>query len=455
LHKLAALNSVQINILINRGRLELLGVQVELHQLLDAGLGVVRAKVALVLLEDNGLGLVATETVAERSLNSDLIEDGAVVKLDGEGVGDGAELGVMVILGVLRILNTLDLLSERLDQRRGGSLTTVGVVGGLETAEDEHGGAHVLNAVVTVGEVVHGLELLVDNADASLVSSAGDGLDVSSRLALRLEKVVNLLRSLNSGLRVELSRVGDLEENVLHDIAAIGALELELLALEQDIVETPDRSGQDGGNTLLTLQDLESQVDGALASITGSPRLSGHGVGGVAVCSQRLTINPSLGNSVGNLLLVEAEHLGDDGGRGDLDEDNVVKTDLVVRVEESQAALDFVSLDHGLENILDNKGLAASEVTTSLVGTVDPVSDSEDSAQVVRGVTPLSSEPAVVEVEPSDHSTDVEGGVDGIKLEGSSRDLGAVRDNGARDDGAEELRALLEPQTLKTAAESV
>jgi hypothetical protein len=205
LHKLAALNSVQINILINRGRLELLGVQVELHQLLDAGLGVVRAKVALVLLEDNGLGLVATETVAERSLNSDLIEDGAVVKLDGEGVGDGAELGVMVILGVLRILNTLDLLSERLDQRRGGSLTTVGVVGGLETAEDEHGGAHVLNAVVTVGEVVHGLELLVDNADASLVSSAGDGLDVSSRLALRLEKVVNLLRSLNSGLRVELS----------------------------------------------------------------------------------------------------------------------------------------------------------------------------------------------------------------------------------------------------------
>lgn len=40
----------------------------------------------------------------------------------------------------------------------------------------------------------------------------------------------------------ELTRVGDLEENVLHDIAAVGALELELLALEQDIVETPDRS---------------------------------------------------------------------------------------------------------------------------------------------------------------------------------------------------------------------
>jgi hypothetical protein len=227
------------------------------------------------------------------------------------------------------------------------------------------------------------------------------------------------------------------------------------LTLEEDIVETPDRSGQNGGNTLLTLEDLESEVNGTLASITGGPRLSGHGVGGVAVSSQRLTINPSLSDSIGNLLLVEAEHLGDDGGRGDLDEDDVVKTDLVVGVEESQASLNLVSLDHGLENILDNKGLAASEVTTSLVGTVDPVSDSKDSTEVVRGVTPLSSEPAVVEVEPSDHSTNVEGGVDGIKLEGSTRDLGAVGDNGARDNGSKELRALLEPQTLETAAKGI
>jgi hypothetical protein len=330
LHKLAALNSVQVNVLINRGRLELLGIQVELHKLLDPGLGVVRAKVALVLLEDDGLGLLTAETVAKRSLNSDLIKDSAIVELDGESVGDGSELGVMVILGVLRILNTLDLLTERLDKRRGGSLTTVGVVGGLETTKDEHGGAHVLDAVVTIGKVVHGLELLVDNSDASLVSSASDGLDVGSRLALRLEDVVDLLRGLDGGLRVELGRVGNLEENVLHDIASVGALELELLALEEDIVETPDRSGQNGGNTLLALEDLESEVDGALASITGSPRLSGHGVGCVAVCSERLTINPSLGDSIGNLLLVEAEHLGDDSGRGNLDEDDVVETDLVV-----------------------------------------------------------------------------------------------------------------------------
>lgn len=164
-----------------------------------------RAKVALVLLENDGLGLLAAETVAKRSLNSDLIKDSAVVELDSESVGNGSELGVMVVLGVLRILNTLDLLAERLDQRRGGSLTTVDVVSGLKTAEDEHGGAHVLDAVVTVGKVVHGLELLVNDADASLVGSASDRLDVGGRLALRLEEVVDLLRGLDGGLRVELS----------------------------------------------------------------------------------------------------------------------------------------------------------------------------------------------------------------------------------------------------------
>jgi hypothetical protein len=58
--------------------------------------------------------------------------------------------------------------------------------------------------VVTVGEVVHGLELLVDDADASLVGAAGDLLDVGGGLAGLLEQVVDLLRGLDSGLGVEL-----------------------------------------------------------------------------------------------------------------------------------------------------------------------------------------------------------------------------------------------------------
>lgn len=180
-----------------------------------------------------------------------------------------------------------------------------------------------------------------------------------------------------------LTRVGHLEENVLHDVAAVGALELELLALEENVVEAPDRRRQHRRDALLALEDLEGQVHSTLAGVTGSPRLAGHGVGRVAVGTQRLSINPGLGDGVGNLLLAEAEHLGDDGGGGDLDEDDVVETDLVVRVEQGEAALNLVGLDHGLEDVTDGEDLAAREVTASLIGSVDPVGNSEDGAQVV------------------------------------------------------------------------
>lgn len=84
----------------------------------------------------------------------------------------------MIVLGKLRIFYTLDLLAERFDEWGGSGFASVRVVGCFETAEDEHDGRHVLDAVVAVGEVVHGFELFVDNADAGFVGSAGDFLDV-------------------------------------------------------------------------------------------------------------------------------------------------------------------------------------------------------------------------------------------------------------------------------------
>lgn len=175
----------------------------------------------------------------------------------------------------------------------------------------------------------------------------------------------------------------------------------------------------------------------------------------MAVGSQALAINPSLGDGVGDLLLAEAEHLGDDGGGGNLDQHDVVEADLVVRVEQSQAALDLVGLDHALEHISDGEDLAASQVTAGLVGAVDPVSNGQDGAQVVRGVAPFSGQPAVVEVEPSDHGTNVEGSVDGVQHKGGSGNLGAVGHDSARNGRAEQLGALLEAEALKTAAQSV
>ena len=110
----------------------------------------------------------------------------------------------MVVLCELRVLDALDLFAERLDELGRGSLATVSVVVGGQAAVDEHDGAHVLDAVVAVGEIVHGLELLVDDADAGFVGAAGDSFDVGGGLTHGLELGVNLLRGLDGGLGVEL-----------------------------------------------------------------------------------------------------------------------------------------------------------------------------------------------------------------------------------------------------------
>lgn len=163
-----------------------------------------RAKMPLVLLEDDWLGLLSPDPVSKGCLDKDLVKHGTVVKGDGKRVGDGTELLVVVIAGHLLVLDAGDLLAEALNERRGGGLSTVSVVGGLETSVNKHDRGHVLDAVITVGKVVHGLELLVDNADACLVGAAGDLLDVGGGLAHRLELVVDSLGGLNRGLRVEL-----------------------------------------------------------------------------------------------------------------------------------------------------------------------------------------------------------------------------------------------------------
>jgi hypothetical protein len=70
-------------------------------------------------------------------------------------------------------------------------------------------------------------------------------------------------------------------------------------------------------------------------------------------------------------------------------------------------------------------------------------------------VTPLSGEPAVVVVQPTDHGTDVESAIDGVQLVGSTGDAGSVGDDGALNNGAEELGALLELESLETTAQCV
>lgn len=175
----------------------------------------------------------------------------------------------------------------------------------------------------------------------------------------------------------------------------------------------------------------------------------------MTVGAERLAVNPGLGNSVGGLALGQAHELADDGGGSDLDENNMVEADLVVGVLESKNTLDLMGLDHSLEDIADLEHLTVGERTTSTVGSRDPVSDGQDTTEVVGRVTPLSSEPAVVVVEPADHGADVEGTVHRVELVGSSRDTGAIGDRGAWNNWAEQLGALSELEALETAAKSV
>jgi hypothetical protein len=61
-----------------------------------------------------------------------------------------------------------------------------------------------LYTVVTVRKVLHRLELLVNDTDASLVCPVDDTLDIFGTLAHSLELLVQALGSFDCGLRVEL-----------------------------------------------------------------------------------------------------------------------------------------------------------------------------------------------------------------------------------------------------------
>ena len=99
--------------------------------------------------------------------------------------------------------------------------------------------------VLSVSEVVE-RALLIDDPDGGFLGADAHGLDVLCSLPELLELVMDDVGGLDGGLGVELGREGDLEENVLHDVRAVGALELEGLALSRDVRYTESR-GSNGG----------------------------------------------------------------------------------------------------------------------------------------------------------------------------------------------------------------
>ena len=137
----------------------------------------------------------------------------------------------------------------------------------------------------------------------------------------------------------------------------------------------------------------------------------------MTVGAQGLTIGPCLGDGVNDLITVETQELGGNRGAGDLDKDDVIETDAVEGGEEGETPLDLVSLDHAREDVMHGELLAL---------TGEMISDGEDGTQVVGWVTPFCGEETVIEIEPSDHCSNVESAPDGVELVVSSGNSGAL-----------------------------
>jgi hypothetical protein len=84
--------------------------------------------------------------------------------------------------------------------------------------------------LLPVSEVIQ-RTLLINNTNSGFLSPNPDTLDVFCGLPKLLEFAVDDVSSLYSGLCVELGGVGNLEEDVFHNVRAIGSLELERFTL--------------------------------------------------------------------------------------------------------------------------------------------------------------------------------------------------------------------------------
>lgn len=127
------------------------------------------------------------------------------------------------------------------------------------------------------------------------------------------------------------------------------------------------------------------------------------------VRSERLSVNPRLRYSIDGLRLGKtavswsmevsllasdasvaySQHLADHSGTCNLDEDDMIQPDTIVRVEQGETSLDLVRLDHCFQHVFDSYVLALA---------AEMVRNGEDGTQIIGRVTPFRREPAVVEV---------------------------------------------------------
>ncbi len=142
-----------------------------------------------------------------------------------------------------------------------------------------------------------------------------------------------------------------------------------------------------------------------------------------------------------------SEDFAGHGGTGDADQNHMVQANAVECVLQGNHALDFVCHDHVIQHVTDGDRFALS--SRSIIGT------GEDGSQVIAGVTPLSGQPCVVVVQPSDLTANVERGHDWVQLVTGARNRAAIFHFHARDDWTEHLGAGREFQSQQAAADGI
>ena len=250
---------------------------------------------------------------------------------------------------------------------------------------------------------------------------------------------------------MEFGRKADLEQHVLHHVAAVRTIELERRALEQHVVEAPCLRRQHGRVAHLAGPRDQREAHRTRRCVAGRPALARAGVRRMAIRAQALAIHPRERHGVDDLVARQPEHARDDGRRRYLDEHDVVETDAIEAVLQRDDALDLVRLDHAGQHVLNGQRRAPGGNRIAR----QPVGRHQDAAEIVGWVSPFGREPRIVEVEPANHRAEAERGLNGIELIRRSRHLGPVGHDRAGHDRSEQLRARRIRQRFEAAAQRV
>ena len=262
---------------------------------------------------------------------------------------------------------------------------------------------------------------------------------------------MQLHRAFHRGLGMELGGIGQLEQDMLHDVTAQGLGQHDRLALEQHIAKTPLGRSECRGQAHLALHHHHRQAYRARGGIARRPGLARAGIGRMTIGAQCGTVDPGMGQGIDDLLTAAAQQFGDHRGGRHPDQKYMIKAHAIETVLQRQHALNLVGHDHGVQHVLHGqRRLAVGEAHAAQV-----IRHCQDAAQVVGGMAPLGGQPGVVEIQPAHDAADVPGRLHRVQFMGGAGHARAVAHRGALHQWTEMLGAFGKAQGQQAAAQGI